>query len=150
MSVSNLRTIKNEHKPKEVKDKKIDKHCKVEKDERWIKPKKYMPTTQFFKPCINVEDSKANANKHGILVDNDENYDEEEDEKKENACNLKQIKYAVDQDKKKIKTRTNEKESKTEERKIEKLIQDLCDDAEKAYLMHEKLQNESTYVEAQH
>jgi len=44
-----------------------------------------MPITHFFKPCNNVEESQASTKKHSILVDNDENYDEEEDEKKENA-----------------------------------------------------------------
>ena len=96
--VSNFSITVSEHKPKEVKDKKIEKHCKVVKDERQIKPKKCMPITQFFKPCNNVEESQANENEHGILVDNDESYDEEEDEKKEHACNMKQMKYAVDQD----------------------------------------------------
>ena len=61
-----------------------------------------MPITQFFKLCSNVEESQVNANKHGILVENNENYDEEEDEKKENEFNLKQMKFEVDQDKKKL------------------------------------------------
>ena len=44
----------------------------------------------------------------------------------------------------------NVKESRKEERKHEKLVQDLRDDTEKSFLMHKKLQDESTYVEAQH
>ena len=72
--------------------------------------------------------------KHGVLIDNDENCDEEEDKKKKNACNLEQMKCAVDQEMKKIKKGTND-----EGRKNEKHIQDLRDDAEKAYLMHEKM-----------
>ena len=47
MFVSNSCTIATECKPKEVKDKKIDKHCKVEKAERWIKPKKCMQQRNF-------------------------------------------------------------------------------------------------------
>ena len=39
-------------------------------------------TTQFFKPCNKVEKSQVNTNEHGVLVDNDENHDEEEYEKK--------------------------------------------------------------------
>ena len=71
-----------------------------------------MLITQCFKLCNNVKESHVNANKHGILVDDDENYDEKEDEKKGNECNLKQMKCVVDQDKKKINKRMNKKKVK--------------------------------------
>ena len=36
----------------------------------------------FFKTCKNKEELEVNKNKYSMLVDNDENYDEEEDEMK--------------------------------------------------------------------
>ena len=39
MVVSKLSAIANEHVPNEMKDKNADKDCKIEKDERWTKPK---------------------------------------------------------------------------------------------------------------
>ena len=47
MLVSKSCATANEHAPKEAKDKNTDKDCKIEKDERWIKPEKYMPMEHF-------------------------------------------------------------------------------------------------------
>ena len=72
-----------EYAPKRMEEDSEENDSKVNYD-AWIKPKKCMPITYFFKKSKNKDEFEDDNNKCNMLIDDDENNVDEEDEMNEN------------------------------------------------------------------
>ena len=70
--------------PKRPEEKSEERDSKVKCD-AWIKPKKCIPITHFFKKSKNKDEFEEVNDKHSMLIDDYESNEDEDDEMKHHA-----------------------------------------------------------------
>ena len=84
------------------KDKNVNNESKGMNQDKWFKPKKFIPINYFFKACGNKSEGEKNNNKYVALVDNDEIEEEATEEIKVKNDESKMIKEEVGKNNKKM------------------------------------------------